>query len=126
MASELLLKGQDWRLACRSSRQQCWQRQLDYYATPMRIKFPGPGGPFQRALVLISSGHNHQFRVINPPIMPAATTPGAKYSFFPFFTPVKGPSATSLQLTTGQFVEMGQQKLVPLSGHTSKLTLNYR
>ncbi|MBN9390862.1 MAG: hypothetical protein J0I20_22725 [Chloroflexi bacterium] len=39
---------------------------------------------------------------------------------FRFFTPVSGPSATSPQLRSGQIIEMGQQKLVPLSGQDFK------
>lgn len=39
---------------------------------------------------------------------------------FRFFTPVSGPSATSSQLKTGPVMEMGQQKLVPLSGQNFK------
>ncbi len=39
---------------------------------------------------------------------------------FRFFTPVSGPSARSTQLKAGPVMEMGQQKLAPLSGQNFK------
>lgn len=45
---------------------------------------------------------------------------------FRFFTPVSGPTATSPQLKAEAVMEMGQQKLVPLSGQNFKADAQLR